>query len=243
MKSRMFTLAVAVAAMLYAQPVAAQGAQPGWQQWGQQWLSGYFGQYMQQQQQQGGNPQTQSDMVRFLIDLAGGAIPSGVPGVPGVPGQPPGVPGVPGVPGQPPGGWGQDFVGNALTDVAEQYGQEDTYALFAPAIGEALGQFDPGSAEYRNLTGFINRVAPPPPPPSRCVIGGEQVILRPDGAVVSAMHGGLLGRQVPSTNPRCPRMLQSSTGAVYCVATNGYVWLVQPQSPQPQGQCQIAPAW
>ena len=227
MKNRIFTLAVAVAAMLYAQPVAAQGAQPGWQQW----LSGYFGQYMQQQQQQGGNPQTQSDMTRLLMDIARGVIPSGVPGVPGVPGQPP-------------GSWRQQdlnrFVGNALTGVAGQYGQDDTYALFAPAIGEALGQFDPGSAEYRNLTGFINRIAPPPPPPSRCVIRGEEVILRPDGAVVSAMHGGLLGRQVPSTNPRCLRMLQSSIG-VYCVATNGYVWL--PQYPQPQGQCQIAPAW
>ena len=238
MKNRMFTLAVVVTAMLYAQPAAAQGAQPGWGQWGQM-LSGYLGQYMQQQQQ-GGNPQAQSDMTRFLMDLARGVMPS-QPGVPGVPGQPFGGT------GQPAWGGGQQdlnaLFGNAVQGVAERYGQNNVYTYLGPAMGEAMGQFNPGSTEYRNLTNFMRTIAPPPPP-GRCVIRGEQVLLQPDGTVVSAMHGGLLAQQVQSTNPRCPRMLQTLNGIVYCVATNGYVWLVQPQSPEPQGSCQIAtPAW
>lgn len=241
--NRILAVAVVVLAMLaVSAPVQGQGGQPNWRDSIATMVGNYLGQYLNGQQSQ-----AQSGVADFLMNLARGVV-----APVGAGGQPQFGPG-----GWPSGAAGQDLTalfGSVMNDATTRYGQDVVYGLFGPAMGQALGQLGPQSREYQNLSSlmqqwyltggvtrdWITRGFVPPPRPwsfARCMIRGQEVLLQTDGAVVS-LNGGPSGRQIASTNPNCLHTLQGPSGAVYCVATNGYVWSVQPQYPQPVGLCQ-----
>ena len=238
--NRILAVAVGMATLAAALSAGAQGGQPGWQDTVTGMLGNYLGQYLNGQQSQ-----AQSGMTDFLADLARSTATPGAP--PFGPGEQPFGPG-----GQ------QNMIGNIMDNAAAQYGSDGSdnlNALFGGAARDALSQFAPTSGEYRYLSELMRAVyqppgveggtvppLPPPPPDTiaRCMMAsGDQVALQTNGAVVSSMSGRFVGQLMQSTDPRCPYMFQYN-GSPLCVATNGYVWSLQPQYPQPVGQCQQA---